>query len=493
MENKGQQYKTPFITWMGTKCFLYVNDPETIGTIFNSSYCINKGEFYRFMATVIGDGLFTSRSPRWNKHRRLINPAFNRQSINSFLPIFNQETNVLLKTLIKVQRQPLEIYEILKRSVLETACQTTMGKRMNFQENGSAAIFNSYNGLTDVCIKRMLSPWLYPDIVYVFSSLFKRQQKYVSVLCKFVDNLLQISDNVKNSRDEVINNDCLTQYSKKVFHQESGFKKNCKTKDKNSNKNNPKVFIQHIRKYIKGGILTWKDARDEANVIVAATFETTSTALYMVCLCLAMHPEYQEKVYNELAHIFPSTTQQPSHSSNKINQQAKDNSNLILNDITLEDLDRMTFTEMVINEAMRLFAPVPIVLRQASSDFKLHNITIPKGTQIGIDIFNMQRSKNVWGRYACEFKPDVHFAPNHKYHSFAFIPFTKGLRMCIGYRYALILMKIMVAKLFRNFKINANAKIDDLNVKGTISLKLRQYPLCVLEQRKPCKHDKITF
>lgn len=62
MNKTGQQYKTPFISWMGTNCFLYVNDPETIETIFNSTHCTNKGDFYRFMATAIGDGLFTSSS-----------------------------------------------------------------------------------------------------------------------------------------------------------------------------------------------------------------------------------------------------------------------------------------------------------------------------------------------------------------------------------------------------------------------------------------------
>lgn len=60
MQNYGENYETPFISWMGTKCFLYVNDPETTETIFKSPYCTNKGDFYCFMATAIGDGLFTS-------------------------------------------------------------------------------------------------------------------------------------------------------------------------------------------------------------------------------------------------------------------------------------------------------------------------------------------------------------------------------------------------------------------------------------------------
>lgn len=60
MEIKAEQYKTPFISWMGMKCFLYVNDPQTMETIFNSACCINKGDLYHFIASAIGDGLFTS-------------------------------------------------------------------------------------------------------------------------------------------------------------------------------------------------------------------------------------------------------------------------------------------------------------------------------------------------------------------------------------------------------------------------------------------------
>lgn len=60
MDNLSHQYKAPFISWMGTNCFLYVNDPQSVEQIFNSTHCTNKGDFYRFMSSAIGDGLFTS-------------------------------------------------------------------------------------------------------------------------------------------------------------------------------------------------------------------------------------------------------------------------------------------------------------------------------------------------------------------------------------------------------------------------------------------------
>lgn len=65
-------------------------------------------------------------APRWQKHRRLINPAFGRQILCNFLPIFNAEADVLLEKLefegVR-QGKSLEIYQILKKIVLEAACR----------------------------------------------------------------------------------------------------------------------------------------------------------------------------------------------------------------------------------------------------------------------------------------------------------------------------------------------------------------------------------
>ncbi|KAH8255059.1 hypothetical protein KR032_012351 [Drosophila birchii] len=444
MDGLSRQFKAPFISWMGTDCFLYVNDPSTVEQIFNSTHCTNKGELYRFISSAIGDGLFTSSSPRWHKHRRLINPAFGRQVLSNFLPIFNAEAEVLLQKLDLegVQHgKRLEIYQILKKIVLEAACQTTMGRKMNFQHDGSIAIFEAYNGLTEVCVKRMLSPWLYPGLIYRRSSLFGQQQKVVGILFGFIEQLLEPIVSV-------------------VFSDASAELQHPETRGKSK-----AIFIEQVREHVERGQLSWQDVRDEANVTIAATFETTSTALYFTILCLAMHPCYQEKLHKELVRELPP-----------------------VGDISLEQLQRLDYTEMVINEAMRLFAPVPMVLRSADQDLQLRRgddeFLIPRGTQIGIDIYNMQRDERVWGPLARTYNPEEHFgteAPQR--HAFAFVPFTKGLRMCIGYRYAQILMKLLLAKIFYSYRISTDARLEELLVKGNISLKLQDYPLCQVNRR----------
>lgn len=130
-------------------------------------------------------------------------------------------------------------------------------------------------------------------------------------------------------------------------------------------------------------------------------------------MLLAMFPEYQEKAFEELASIFPK----PGDF-----------------EVTYENTQDMIYMDMILNEAMRVMAPVPIVSRQTSHEVKLSNgIILPKGVQLAIDIFHMHRRKDIWGPEAHLFNP-YNFLPSNmeNKHPYAFIPFTKGIRNCIG-------------------------------------------------------------
>lgn len=186
-------------------------------------------------------------------------------------------------------------------------------------------------------------------------------------------------------------------------------------------------------------------------------FETTSITLFITFLCLAIFQDVQENLYNELCDLFP---------------MPKD-----VERVSEETLKEMTYVEMVINESMRFMAPVPVVGRVAMQDFPLESgEVVPKGTQIILDIFNLHRDVKYWGPNADQFNPE-NFSPTAvKVPPYAFVPFTKGLRMCIGYQYAMNLMKIAIAKIFRNYRIKTNVTFKDIVLKGNISMKFEEYP-----------------
>ena len=141
-------------------------------------------------------------------------------------------------------------------------------------------------------------------------------------------------------------------------------------------------------------------------------YETTATSVYTSIMCLAMLPEYQDKLYDELHAVIPDKNVEITH----------------------DDLQNVNYLECVVNEAMRLLTPVPIVARMCTDDVDIGNgIILPKGVQIAIDIFNLHRDEKIWGPDSKSFNPD-HFAKANlaNKHPYSFIPFTKGIRNCIG-------------------------------------------------------------
>lgn len=130
-------------------------------------------------------------------------------------------------------------------------------------------------------------------------------------------------------------------------------------------------------------------------------------------MLLAMFPKYQQKAFEEIRSLFPE----------------RDDF-----EVTYEDTQNMVYMDMVLNETMRLLAPVPLIARQSTQDVQLSNgVVLPKGIQIVIDVFNMHRRTDIWGPDAKVFNPE-NFLPSNMEgkHSYAFIPFTKGIRNCIG-------------------------------------------------------------
>ncbi|XP_050452058.1 cytochrome P450 4c21-like isoform X4 [Cataglyphis hispanica] len=55
-----EDYQSPFRCWIGNKLFIFVNDPDQIKTILQSSHCLNKSILYKFFEPLLGEGIFTA-------------------------------------------------------------------------------------------------------------------------------------------------------------------------------------------------------------------------------------------------------------------------------------------------------------------------------------------------------------------------------------------------------------------------------------------------
>ena len=101
-----------------------------------------------------------------------------------------------------------------------------------------------------------------------------------------------------------------------------------------------------------------------------------------------------------------------------------------------------------------------------------------------INFYSLHRRKDIWGENAELFNPD-NFLPENveKRHPYSFLPFSGGARNCIGYRYAMISLKILLIYLVKNYKFSTHLKYEDIQFRSDINLKLCTKHWVSIEQR----------
>lgn len=165
-----------------------------------------------------------------------------------------------------------------------------------------------------------------------------------------------------------------------------------------------------------------------------------------------MHPNYQDRAFDEVDRVF---------------QDLPSDGILHYNHIT-----KLEYVEQILRETLRLNPVAPYVLRRCKRDTKIRNCTIPRDTTIIVNLYTLQRRQDVYGPTANEFNPD-RFHPDEvkKRNPHAFAPFSLGPRNCIGMRYSFIAMKVILATLLRNYRFATNLTMADVSMRYEITLK----------------------
>ncbi|GFX11724.1 cytochrome P450 3A21 [Trichonephila clavipes] len=173
-------------------------------------------------------------------------------------------------------------------------------------------------------------------------------------------------------------------------------------------------------------------------IFFLAGYDTTASTLSFASYLLALNPECQEKLHDEIV-------------------EAVNNANGVL---TYEAVQNMKYLDNVISETLRLLPPAVRLERQAVGDYKLGDtgITIPKGMIVTIPAYAMHRDPNYFPDPE-KFDPD-RFTPEErvKRDPYVYIPFGAGPRNCVGMRFALMEVKVCLAHVIATFKIRRCSK-----------------------------------
>lgn len=167
-----------------------------------------------------------------------------------------------------------------------------------------------------------------------------------------------------------------------------------------------------------------------ANIVtfIGAGHETTANALTWSLYLIAMAPEVRERLEAEADDVAAAPVAAALAG------------------------DRLTMTRAVIEEAMRLYPPVPSLSRVALTQDQAGGIAIPKGALVVISPYVLHRHRSLWTAPR-QFRPE-RFLPGEreKIDRYAYLPFGAGPRTCIGQQFAMIEAVLSLAMLIGAFR-----------------------------------------
>jgi cytochrome P450 len=187
-------------------------------------------------------------------------------------------------------------------------------------------------------------------------------------------------------------------------------------------------ILLHARDEQDGTGMTDQQLRDEAMTLFLAGHDTTALALSWTWYLLAQHPEVVAPLEAELRAVLAGRAPGAA------------------------DLPRLRYTEMVIQEVMRLYPPAYALGRQAIEACDIGGYHLPAGGTVVMPQWVVHRDPRFWddperfhpARWANE------LATRPRY---AYFPFGGGPRVCIGNTFAMMEAVLLLATLARRYRM----------------------------------------
>ncbi|XP_046678174.1 probable cytochrome P450 6a13 [Homalodisca vitripennis] len=350
----------------------------------------------------------------WKDMRMLLTPAFTSGKMKSIFVLMekcSKQLNIYLHE--AVGKNPVvEVTNVFARFTMDVIATSAFGVETDSINNENCQFFTTVGSLLKTTKARFFRRFL----VNFFPTLVKFLP--VQLIPPDVTDLL--TNSVRQS----------------VVHRE---KNNIKRSDflnvliesKKYNGENLEKSTS-VSKPSKG--LTIEEMTAQAFVFFIAGY-TTDTSVMSFCLYeLSIHADIQEALYQNI-------------------QEAVDKHN---GAITYESLQDMPYLDQVVNETLRLYGSGQIIIRTCTERYNIPNtnIHVEKGVRVIIPSYSLHHDP-VYFPDPDEFRPE-RFTPEKvkERHPFVFLPFGEGPRNCIGRNFGMLQIKIGLATVISNFKVD---------------------------------------
>ncbi|NP_001352069.1 cytochrome P450 6a14-like [Apis mellifera] len=385
---------------------LIIKDPDLIKIVLIKDFSkfMNRGLLPIISTEPISHHLFALEAERWHPLRKHLTSGFTSNKLKGMFCMIHECSKHLVNYLdILVRKEePVNVREVAARFTTDVVGSCGFGVEMNSlseQESEFRRLGKSiFNTNVQKIIKdriRELTPQVYnfllyilpldgisPKILKLMKETIKYRKKYDIFRPDFMNIILELKKHPEKINIDITNELLAAQ-----------------------------IFI-----------------------FFAAGFETSSTLISNALYELALNPNIQDKLREEIKKFESQNDEEWKY----------------------ETIKKMDYLEKVIQETLRKYPPVPFLNRELIDDytFESNKVTIPKGLKIWIPTYAIHNDPDIYPD-PDKFDPERFSEDNIKQrHPMHFLPFGHGPRNCIGIRFAEYQTKIGLINILRNFKLD---------------------------------------
>ena len=399
-----------------------VNEPEFIEHILlTNHHNYVKGQLSRqSLRPVLGNGLLTSEGEFWRRQRRIAAPAFHHQHLAQAADVMARRARQ------RVDRwrtpcekgEPLDIAREMMSLTMEIVAETL------FSSDIAGSIDELGRAMTTVLASfgtpSPLDILGFPE--WLPRRRPRRARSALALLDRTIYDIIAARRAAQRGPDDLLG------------------------------------LLLAARDEETGEGMTDTQLRDEVMTLFAAGHETTAVALTWTLYLLSRHPEIERKLHDEVDRVLGE------------------------GETTFADLEHLTYTRMVIEEAMRLFPPAFALNRELLADDEVGGHLIRAGSMVTISPYVTHRNPRLW-KDPLRFDPE-RFTPDRikERHRFAYFPFGGGPRICIGNGFAMMEARLILATIARAYRLRV-VPGHRVEAQGRITLRPRYGLRMTLERR----------
>ncbi|KAL6043327.1 cytochrome P450 [Balamuthia mandrillaris] len=369
-----------------------VNDAEIVRQLFSDSTLFPKPpELYNILR-VYGDNIVSiaDAGPQWKKQRALCSPAFSIANLKLVSKVVVASCHNIFKEW-EAKATPkgsqwevqVDLLHEITKTALAIISEAGFGSEAVFEpEEGThhmLSFWNCVNNITELLWLRLG----FPNIVKLvpFSKPKLAKQTFIEF--------------------EQYINEFIAERKKK----------------QNLNEGRADLLSLLLRAEDPDSNIRLTDEEIRANIFIFlfAGHETTSHAMSFASALLALHPDVQQKVYDEVQQLLQEK------------KEAGDQSE----DLTYDDHKKLNYTLSVFKETLRMFPPVVLLPKMAREAVEIGGYKIPKGASISIASFALHRNEKYWSEPDL-FKPERFLKMSedsgNNVNPYAYAPFSGGRR-----------------------------------------------------------------